>query len=70
MPHYHFNIVNDVERPDKKGLHLPNVTAARAHAKRLAGALSSRGTTSMLPLQLVVTNGEGELLFRMAVPLP
>ena len=40
MPHFYFDIVNDHPVHDKRGIRLPDVDAARAHAQKMAGQLA------------------------------
>ena len=61
MPRYHFNYRYDTVLEDATGEDLPNIDAARGHARRVALELARGGAAA--PASVVVTGAKGQTLF-------
>jgi hypothetical protein len=66
MPRFYFHLLNDVDAPDEEGTDLPDLEAARKHARR--SALFTASETLKEEAQLVLShriqieNAEGVVL--------
>jgi hypothetical protein len=69
MPIYHFHVDNGEFNPDRDGIDLPDLDAARMEAVRAAGEIINESNRSfwehMTPWMMNVTDDENRLLFTL-----
>ena len=68
MPHYFFNVKDEVKYTDYEGLQLLDEQAAQKHALRLVTIIADGVSASMLALKLTVTNDQDDGVLKFPVP--
>jgi hypothetical protein len=61
MPHFYYHVLDGTSVPDRDGVELPDIDAAKVEAFRFAGAVLSDGIDGSVwqghPWRIVVTDG-------------
>lgn len=69
MPHYYFDLVDDIKIHDQKGVSLPDLAAAREYAKTFARELMETKPTLMgeshAAWSVLVSNGRFERVLKV-----